>query len=396
MSATAKYRAALLPTLAVAAVLLLTLAALLLGGAAQAQSGAPTVTAVAVTSDAGDDDTYLLGETIRITLTFSEAVDVAGSPQLAIDMDPAEWGEKQAAYHSGSGTNSLTFTHTVVEPNVSTQGIAVLADTLQLNGGSIKSASSQTDANLSHAGLGHDPSHKVDWQQSPPATVPSVTAVTVSSDAGDDDTYLLGETIRITLTFSEAVDVAGSPQLAIDMDPAEWGTKWAGYASGSGTNSLTFTHTVVEPNVSTQGIAVLADTLQLNGGSIKSVSSQTDAELAHAGLGHDPSHQVDWQQTKPNLPPVVNTQAANYADFTGRNNAPRGCWSASPSTVSSPTPTATNSPTRSPSPATTATWSGPFKSCVIRTFRRRIGPTTRTGCSLGCGSPPRRRPTGRP
>ncbi len=378
------------------------------------------VTGVAVASDAGDDDTYVLDEVIEVTVTFSEAVDVTGTPQLKIDMDPAEWGEKWAGYESGSGTTSLTFTHTVVEPNISTQGIAVLADTLELNGGSIQSAASQADAGLSHAGLDHDAEHKVDWRRSAPeptnspatgaptitgtarvgetltaetssisdadgldnasfsyqwladdadisgatdraytlasvdrgkavkvrvsftddaghgerltsgataavaARPPEVTAVAVTSDAGDDDTYGLNEVIRITLTFSEAVDVTGTPQLKIDMDPAEWGTKWAAYASGSGTASLTFTHTVVEPNISTQGIAVLADSLELNSGTIKSASSQVDADLSHSGLAHDPNHQVDWRQEDSNHAPVLNTQAANYALFTGDNNAPRG------------------------------------------------------------------------
>ena len=281
----------------VALLLGLALVALLLGPAlTQAQSPAPTVTDVAVTSDAGDDDTYLLGETIRITLTFSEAVNVTGTPRLKIDMDPADWGEKQAGYESGSGSHSLTFTHTVVEPNYSTQGIAVLGDTLELNGGSDQVGSHpHTDAELSHNGLAHDPSHKVDWQQSP-ATTPTVSSVAITSNAGDDDTYLLGDVIRITLTFSEAVEVTGTPQLKIDMDPAEWGEKQAGYASGSGTARLTFTHTVVEPNISSQGIAVLENSLELNGGSIKSAASDTDAELSHVGLDHDPSHKVDWQR----------------------------------------------------------------------------------------------------
>ncbi|MDE0189675.1 MAG: hypothetical protein OXN80_11280 [bacterium] len=103
---------------------------------------------------------------ITISVTFDEAVDVdtsGGTPRLKIDMDPAEWGEKWAGYHSGSGTATLTFTHTVVEPNISTQGIAVLADTLELNGGDIESAATDADADLSHAGLAHDPNHKVDW-----------------------------------------------------------------------------------------------------------------------------------------------------------------------------------------------------------------------------------------
>ena len=57
-------------------------------------------------------------------------MDVTGAPQLTIDMDPAEWGAKQAVYQSGSGTfTTLVFAHTVVEPNISTQGIAVLANT---------------------------------------------------------------------------------------------------------------------------------------------------------------------------------------------------------------------------------------------------------------------------
>ena len=54
----------------------------------------------------------------------------------------------------------------MVEPNVSTQGIAVLADTLTLNGGDIESVSSDTDANPSHDGLDHDSDLKVNWKLS--------------------------------------------------------------------------------------------------------------------------------------------------------------------------------------------------------------------------------------
>ena len=284
---------------------------------------APSVARVAVTSDAGDDATYILGDVIRITLTFSENVDVTGTPQLKIDMDPADWGEKWAAYASGSGTDSLTFAHTVVEPNYSTQGIAVLENSLELNGGSIKSASSDTEADLAHTGRDHDPEHKVDWRQSP-ITTPTVSAVEITSDAGDEDTYLLGDVIRVTLTFSERVNVTGSPRLKIDMDPAEWGEKQASYHSGSGTAGLTFAHTVVEPNLSTRGIAVLEDSLELNGGSIKSTSSDTDAELSHDGRDHDPNHKVDWQRTQPNRAPVVDTEARSYELFTGQQNIPRG------------------------------------------------------------------------
>ena len=132
----------------------------------------------------------------------------------------------------------------------------------------------------------------VERKQAPP---PTVTGVAVISDPGDDDTYVLDDVIRIRVTFSEAVNVSGNPRLKIDMDPADWGEKWAAYEGGSGTNSLTFTHTVVEPNFSSQGIAVLADSLELNGGGIAAVSASVSADLSHTGLGHDPNHKVDWQ-----------------------------------------------------------------------------------------------------
>lgn len=58
---------------------------------------------------------------------------------------------------------------------------------------------------------------------------PAVTAVAVSSSPSGG-AYSSGETIRVALTFSQAVGVDtadGIPRLNIDMDPADWGTKWA-------------------------------------------------------------------------------------------------------------------------------------------------------------------------
>ena len=259
----------------------------------------PSVTGVAVVSDAGSDATYGLGDIIRIRVGFSGAVGVTGSPGIGIDMDPSEWGEKRAVYESGSGTPTLVFVHEVVEPNVSTAGIAVLADSLILDGGAaIVSTATGEDALLGHAGLAHDPAHKVDWRLAPAPVpgAPAVTGVAVVSDAGADGTYLLGETIRVRLTFSKAVKVTGTPRIAIDMDPAEWGEMRAAFegARDAAALALTFAHTVVEPNLSTQGIAVLADSLVLAGGTIRSAGGE-DAALGHSGIAHDPAHKVDWR-----------------------------------------------------------------------------------------------------
>ena len=310
------------------------------GSGGSGGADAPTVTGVEVISNAGADKTYGLGDTIHVRVTFDGTVDVTGTPRLKIDMDPANWGEKWATYETGSGTSSLTFAHTVVEPNYSSQGIAVLENTLERNGGTLRAGGA--DAILAHDGRDHDANHKVDWQVasdtqggsggsggssgsgnsggsggsggSGNSGPPTVSGVKVVSDPGDDDTYLLGDTIRIRATFSEAVTVTGSPRLSIDMSPAAWGTKQAAYASGSGTGSLDFTWTVVEPNYAPQGIAVLANSLALNGGTIRSAATNANAALAHTKRDHDAGHKVDWR-------PEVSVADASANEGTDANAA---------------------------------------------------------------------------
>ena len=80
---------------------------------------------------------------------------------------------------------------------------------------------------------------------------PEVSEVSISSLPFADGAYGLGQTIHVTLEFTEAVDVIGTPRLKIKMDP-DWGEFWANYDSGTGTNTLTFAYQVAEPNTSPQ------------------------------------------------------------------------------------------------------------------------------------------------
>ncbi len=133
---------------------------------------------------------------------------------------------------------------------------------------------------------------------------------------GTNETYGNGEAIQVRRTFSAAVNVVttgGTPRPKIKMDP-NYGEFWANYASGSGSTDLDLSYTVVPMNVSTAGIAVLANTLQLNGGTIKSASSSNkDAILAHSGLGHNANHKVDRQLT----PPTNTATTPAWLPFTG-------------------------------------------------------------------------------
>ena len=117
----------------------------------------------------------------------------------------------------------------------------------------------------------------------------------IVSDPGPDDTYGEGGRIRVQLTFTRPVVVdtsSGTPRLRIDFHTAATGLQWADYLSGSGTEALLFDFTVVSANRSTEGVAVVADTLQHNGGTITSADG-LNAELGHTGLDHDTEHMVD-------------------------------------------------------------------------------------------------------
>ena len=154
-----------------------------------AGDGPLEVTDVAVVSDAGADDTYHLGDTIRVGLVFGEAVEVTGAPRLKIGMGD---GERWATYESGGGTAPLVFAYgPVAAGDNAPEGITVLADTLELNGGTIASKATGAAAPLRHAGIDADPAHRVD------SVTATATGVAIASDPGPDGTYGLGETILV-------------------------------------------------------------------------------------------------------------------------------------------------------------------------------------------------------
>ena len=126
-------------------------------------------------------------------------------------------------------------------------------------------------------------------------TTPEVTAVAITSDPGADNTYAAGDTISVGVTFDETVNVVttgGSPRLKIKLDP-NFGELWAVYSGGTGTATLTFDYTAAAPNLSTSGIAVLVNSLELDGGTITAVGDGSAADLDHQGLAHNSGHLVD-------------------------------------------------------------------------------------------------------
>lgn len=241
---------------------------------------APTVSSLAVTSDAGEDDTYDTGDVIEVTVTFSESVVVTGAPQMEIDVGGTA---KTATYSSASGA-AVTFSYTVAEGDIDSDGIAIGANKLSLNGGTIKDAADNA-ATLTHAALAAQPGHKVAGSDT---TAPTVSSLTIISNPGNDNTYVTGDVIEFAVIFSENVIVTGNPQLEILVGGA---IRTASYASAADA-AVTFRYTVAAGDNDSDGIAIGANKLSLNGGTIKDAADNA-ASLIHDELIDRSAHKVD-------------------------------------------------------------------------------------------------------
>ena len=173
--------------MAIAAALVVLLASV---SVAHAQATTATVTAVAITSGPGTDNTYALGDTITVSLTFSEAVAVTGSPYVTLDIGGQP---RNAAYSSaGAATGQILFGYTVRLGDRDTDGITVLANSLTLNGGAIQSADDSAGASLDHSASTFA-NHKVD------------TYIPLLSNIGQTDasgTITVSETESATVSFT--------------------------------------------------------------------------------------------------------------------------------------------------------------------------------------------------
>ena len=116
------------------------------------------------------------------------------------------------------------------------------------------------------------------------ADPPTVTDTPAVSGAGGDGQWAPGETVEVSITFSEAVEVepsGGTPDIGIGLDLTE--ARRAAYASGSGTDTVVFAYTLDKDDGHRSSMAVTPNSLAVNGGTIRSVATGVDAVLDHNG-----------------------------------------------------------------------------------------------------------------
>ena len=247
---------------------------------------------VSITSSApGDDEEYVTGDVIRVTVTFDEAVTVdeaSGTPRLALTVGS---NSRPAAYSATASTaTELVFAYAVTVDDQDRDGIAIAADALELNGAAIhKQGETSAAAVLDHAALSTQSSHRVNLP-----TVISSGGVAVISPPR---TYGVGETIEIEVAFSRPVNATSDTDFVLSAD----GRKRAPLLRGNGTATLVFGYTVQDTDQDDDGIWIGNQDRTLVGnrsgdpqtGTITSVATGREADLTHGSLGNQADHNVD-------------------------------------------------------------------------------------------------------
>ncbi|MEY4159125.1 MAG: hypothetical protein RL743_1620, partial [Actinomycetota bacterium] len=195
---------------------------------------AASISSLAITSSAGSDGRYAIGETVEVTATFTEAVTVNGSPRMAVN----GLSGKNFTYSSGSGTSTLVFSYTVASGDSAVGGVGAASNALTLNGGTINDSVAAA-ATITHSAVSVSSSHIVD------GVLPTVTSFSSSTT---DRSYLAGDTITISATTSETVQANSSLEVTLDtgavvtLSSSSIGTTLTGtYTVGANQNSTDLT-----------------------------------------------------------------------------------------------------------------------------------------------------------
>ena len=134
-------------------------------------------------SDGGPGAWHYYHEAIQVEMPTSGPVTVDttnGTPYLELTVDTKGGGAtaRQAAYQSGSGTSKLIFQYRVRTDDYDTNGVAIPANALKLNGGSITGAGGALvlAPNVHPTAQGDNRKHRVDGSQGKSAPEFSETA----------------------------------------------------------------------------------------------------------------------------------------------------------------------------------------------------------------------------
>ena len=274
----------------------------------------PTITSVyLIASSSYQDGVHTIDEYLPAGVRFSEHVYVGGypGPQMRFNFEgTTKSADFLGAFPqcnepicvSGFGGRygiSVDFDYQIAKGDLDLDGVAIDANSVALNGGSIRDGAGN-DAVLTHSAVAEDPNYIVDGV---PATVRSVA---ITSNPGTDNTYDVGDTVEVTVTFSESVraprffssgGVVRMPLLELNVGGVAKIARTHELSTITGT-ALVFSYTVQDGDDDANGISIGANKLTTyNSHGITDNYSGccpggNKADLHHSAVADDSGHKV--------------------------------------------------------------------------------------------------------
>ena len=237
---------------------------------------APTVEEVRIKSTGSRcaNRAYVKGDDIVIGVRFNQPVTIGGTPTITLRMCGYDLA---VDYAQGATLYEKEFTHTVGDMDFSCdgQGPAITANTLSLDGGTIRSNVTSANANLEHDGAARaERRHMVGRH---------VYVAGLDGAPPEGKTYIIGERIGVALgyvsnTFSSLRSFT-STRFSLLVGGGETGNTRTREAlmTDAGFSNIAFFggYTVQEGDMDTDGVAIPRDALRFNGGSVSSSNINT-------------------------------------------------------------------------------------------------------------------------
>ena len=242
----------------------------------------PTTALSTVAGTAGNS----AGETITLTLTFDGAVSGLTSGTNSTVFKVAGTGVS-ATWGGTTGTNTRTLTYTVAAGQ---NGLATI-DEAALKTALSAGISDAAGNAFSYSGAISDIDAGTKALPTIDTTAPTISSIAFTSATGIQNKLLnKGDTVTVTVTMSEAVNVDVNGELPVVYLNIGGEFPKATYASGTGTSTLRFTYTIEDGRNDGNGIAIGSSELFL--GTIKDAAGN-DANRDHAVVNHDENYKVD-------------------------------------------------------------------------------------------------------
>ena len=261
-------------------------------------SEGPYITGMEISGPPGGNGLYDVGETVTVTVTWSEAVNVEVTPTTGIHTPYIllQYGSPyapnaRAVYASGTGATSTVFSAEVQDrgdapySRIDVYHEALTTEIWNATPGQDPVGSFITSAGTGKpAILGHGPFLGPESGQQVEAT--TVTGTPAFNDPGADGVFGPAEAVEVTFTFNRPVNVdatGGTPSAPVLLGGTT--ERDALYLRGSGASQLVFGYTLINGDGVHSSLLVDPNALALNGGAIRDAANNLDADISHQGGG---------------------------------------------------------------------------------------------------------------